>query len=112
MGNFIKKFTSFEQLISTSLIKILYWAGIIGIVLFTLIGMFSGFALEFDAGVTILFTSLIWGAFAILFWRVMCEIYIVLFRMYDRLGNIQKAVGGGPVNEIDSVSDSDSDSDA
>ncbi len=105
MSELITRFTNFEKLISTGLIKFLYWIGLIGIALFTLFGMFSGFSIGFMAGLGTMIMSVVFAIFSIVMWRVMCEIYIVIFGMYDRLGNIQQAVGGGAAKDIDSVSD-------
>ncbi len=105
--DFIKKLASFEDLISTDLIKILYWLGIIGIALMTLTNMFRGFSAGFGAGLGGIIGALVFAGFSVLFWRVICEIYMVVFGIYDRLGNIQKSVGDEPVKDIKSVSDSD-----
>ena len=105
--NFIKKLASFEDLISTSLIKVLYWLGIIGIALTTLLNMFKGFSSGFGAGLGDMITALVFAGFSVLIWRVLCEIFLVVFGILDRLGNIQKSVGNEPVKDIKSVSDSD-----
>lgn len=41
------------------------------------------------------------GVIALIFWRFLCEIYIVIFGMYDRLGDIQTALGAKNASSTD-----------
>lgn len=96
MDGIVKRFMSFEKLIATSLIKVLYWVGVIGIAIGTLIailGAFAGFGQGFAQGVGMLIIAPIGGVVSLIFWRFLCEVYIVIFGMYDRLGNIQDHLG-------------------
>ncbi len=92
MNDIISRFTSFDKLIATSLIKLLYWIGIVFIVLGVLVGALAGFSQGFGNGLVSLIAAPIGGILAIIFWRFLCEIYIVIFGMYDRLGEIQKSL--------------------
>jgi hypothetical protein len=92
MGDIISRFTTFDKLIATSLIKILYWIGIAVIVIGTLFAMFAGFSNGFASGLGSLIAAPIGGVIGLIVWRFLCEIYIVLFGMYDRLGNIEKSL--------------------
>ena len=92
MDGILSRFMTFDKLIATSLIKLLYWIGIVLIGIATVLGMFSGFANGFLSGVGSIIFAPIGGVIAIIFWRFMCEVYIVLFGAYDRLGNIEKAL--------------------
>jgi len=105
MDSIFKRFFSFEKLIATGLIKFIYWVGIIGIGLFVIAAIFGGFSQGFGPGMGSLFGAPLIGAVSLLFWRFICEIYLVIFGIYDRLGNIQTAVGGGPAQDINSISD-------
>ncbi|GJL93338.1 DUF4282 domain-containing protein, partial [Hyphococcus sp.] len=93
MGSIVSRFMNFDKLIATGLIKVFYWIGIVFILLGTLLGMFSGFAQGFMPGIGTIVIAPIGGLIGIIFWRFLCEIYIVIFGMYDRLGNIQDALG-------------------
>ncbi len=96
MDGIVKRFMSFEKLIATSLIKVLYWLGVIGITIGTLIailGAFASFGQGFAQGVGMLIIAPIGGVVSLIFWRFLCEVYIVIFGMYDRLGNIQDSLG-------------------
>jgi uncharacterized protein DUF4282 len=102
MNGIVSRFLTFDKLIATGLIKVFYWIGIVGIALTTLIaflGAFAAFGQSFAAGLGMLIMAPIGGIIAVIFWRFICEVYIVIFGMYDRLGNIQEAVGGGKAKD-------------
>ena len=108
MSGIASRFLSFDKLIATGLIKVLYWIGLVGIGLFTLImifGAFAAFSQGFLQGVGMLIMAPIVGLLSLVFWRFMCEVYLVVFGMYDRLGKIQEAVGGGAPKDINTVAD-------
>ena len=96
MSDLIGRFTSFDKLIATSLVKIFYWIGIVCIVIGALIAAFGGFANGFMTGLGGLVLAPIGGVIAIIFWRFLCEIYIVIFGMYDRLGEISAKLDKRP----------------
>ena len=83
----------FEKFVAPTLIKIVYWIGIVGIVLMTLVGLVGGSMMGAYGGyggggfsiVGAIF-ALIGGAVGLLFWRVICEVWIVIFSINDRLG--------------------------
>ncbi|MBI1364953.1 MAG: DUF4282 domain-containing protein [Alphaproteobacteria bacterium] len=89
MDGIIKRFTSFDKLIATSLIKLLYWIGIVFIAIGVVVGALGAFRAGFMAGVGGIIIAPIAGVIGLIFWRFLCEIYIVLFGMYDRLGDIK-----------------------
>ena len=81
---------NFDTFVAPTLIRIVYWVGIVFIVLGTLMGAVGGGMMAGSYGggfnpLTFLIT-LVGGAAALLFWRVMCEIWIVIFSINDRLG--------------------------
>jgi len=97
MSDFIKRFTGFDKLIATSLIKILYWIGLIGILLSTVIAMLGGLGTMtrgFVMGLGTFVAAPIFSLIGLLFWRFIIEVYIVIFSIHDRLGEIRDKVGG------------------
>ncbi len=88
MNGIIGRFTTFDKLIATSLIKFIYWVGIVVIIVGALFGAFSGFSQGFMTGLGSLVAAPIFAALSLVFWRFICELYIVIFGMYDRLGEI------------------------
>ncbi len=83
----------FDRFIAPALIKIVYWIGLVLIVLGTLTYMFgmsmmSSYGYGGGAGVGTILFGLIGGAAWVLIWRIMCEVWIVIFSINDRLGII------------------------
>ncbi len=74
-------FLTLKRFIAPFLIQIVYWIGLGVLVLGALGSLFAGGFL----GVAIGLVSLVLGA---LVWRVVCEIWIVIFSINDRLGII------------------------
>lgn len=87
---------NFDKFLAPVLIKIVYWIGIVLIVLSTLLGLVGGSMMPmmnsysnyggggFNPLGAVL--ALLFGACALLFWRVVCELWIVIFSINDRLG--------------------------
>lgn len=83
---------SFEKLIAPRLLKVVYWIGLAGIAIFALMSLAGSLTmLQYSAATALgtMILSIIGFGFAVLFWRVMIEIYIVLFGIYERLGEIR-----------------------
>lgn len=81
----------FDRMISVVLIKFAYW---IGLILGTLTAI-GNFFMAFDhygGGIGYAFTVLISWIGGILVWRMVCEGVIVLFSIYERLGDIRTAL--------------------
>jgi hypothetical protein len=86
----------FDKFLAPVLIKFVYWIGIVGIVLMTLGGMFGGGMMMMGGyggyggggGLLAPLFALIFGAVALLVWRVACEVWIVIFSINDRLGTL------------------------
>ena len=86
MGDLVKRFTSFDKMMGTSIIKVLYYIGMVFIALFVGMGMFGALASmgnSFMAGLGGLILTPIMGIVGLLFWRFMCEIYILFFKISD-----------------------------
>jgi hypothetical protein len=88
MGDFL----TFRKLITTQVIQVLFWIGSLVIVIASIGAIANDQALE----------GLLLLAFGLLYLRVVCEVFIVLFRMHDTLLSIKgdtaalpAVVGGG-----------------
>jgi hypothetical protein len=81
---------NFDKFVAPVLIRIVYWIGIVLIVLSTLMAALGGgmMASTYGGGFSVFgsLIALLAGAAALLFWRVMCEVWIVIFSINDRLG--------------------------
>lgn len=92
MPEFIKRFLNFDDLIATTLIKILYWVGLGLIALGILLQLFGAIVMLGRAPLAalgLLVAIPIGAAIAVLIWRFICEMYIVIFGIYERLGEIR-----------------------
>jgi len=90
-------FLSFDKLIGTQLIKFLYFLGMAAIILFGIIGVLGGFS----QGIGAVLGALIATIFLIVFWRFMCEIYMLFFRLSDDVRDIKNHQLGIEANTKD-----------
>jgi hypothetical protein len=97
VGNFL----TFDKLMGSALVKIVYFLGLIGIALGFVGGILSAFGLffvNFGLGLGMLIAVPIGCIFALCFLRFACELYIVLFRMGDDINAMRN--GGGLTQSI------------
>ncbi len=95
--DFIKRFWGFDHLIGSMLIKIVYYIGLVGILLFTLMAMFGGgvmgaFGGEYGGGgpgFLMIIIAPIMGLIYLVFWRFICEMWLLMYLMYNRMGEIR-----------------------
>ncbi|MBI1251583.1 MAG: DUF4282 domain-containing protein [Alphaproteobacteria bacterium] len=99
MDDLVQRFWGFEKLIGPLLVKIMYYFGFGVIVLATLWAMaqtFSDFRFNALSALARLFVTPIVGALVIVFWRFICEMSILAFSVYERLGEIRDRLGAAP----------------
>ncbi len=85
----MKAFFEFEKFLTPSLVKLVYWAGLIAIAVGTMMPIFvlsSGTASDVPLLLIGAIASFIVGS---ILWRVVCEIIILLFRIYERMTEIR-----------------------
>ncbi len=88
----LQYFLTFDKLIGTKLIKILYYIGLVLIALSVLAGVFAGLGAmrhSFFGGLGQIIGMLLGGILGVVFWRFLCEIYMLFFRMSDDLRDIK-----------------------
>ena len=84
---------SFEKNLSLTLIRIVYFLGLCGIALFAIVSAFGSLGVmrySFTAGVGTLLTAILGGGIGVLIWRVICELWMVIFGIYDRIGQVRE----------------------
>lgn len=89
---------SFEKTLSLTLLRLVYGLGLLGIgimVIVTVLGGFSAMRYSAAAGLGTVVLALLGGVVGTLLWRVMCELWMVIFGIYDRLGQIKEQLGPG-----------------
>lgn len=92
--NIVNQFLSFDKLMGQGLVKIVYFLGMIGIligVLFGILGAFGMMTISFVSGLGMLIVAPLGGIIGICFLRFACELYIAIFRMSDDLTAIRSA---------------------
>lgn len=90
----VKRFWGFDHMIGGVLIKVIYYVGLVGIALTTLMAMAGGGGLVGDmlgagGGVLAIILALIGGLIYLVFWRFICELWLLMFLMYNRMGEIR-----------------------
>jgi hypothetical protein len=91
---------TFDRLIGASLIKGLYFIGLVAIALSAIFGIFYGFVMENDS-VLILLGSIIFGPLVAAVWRFICELCLLPFRISDDLRDIRNQKLGSTLSRYD-----------
>lgn len=84
---------SFEKLITVRVTRLIYIVGLVVGVLSGVVGFVNGLSMmNYNAamGLGTAMLSLIGMLAGLLFWRLLCEFGIVVFGIYDRLGDIRE----------------------
>lgn len=100
----LQQFLSFDKLIGTKLIKGLYFLGIAVILLAALKGLLEAIGKmgsSFGSGLGAFIATLLGALVLLVFWRFICEIYLLFFRMSDDLRDIKNHQLGRDANNID-----------
>lgn len=93
MQSIIQRFIGFDRLLGPVLVKIVYYFGaavIVGLagfsVLTALMAVFSG---ALGQGATQLIAAPVIGAVALVYWRFLCELFMLAFLAYERLCEVR-----------------------
>ncbi|MCW0197300.1 DUF4282 domain-containing protein [Sphingopyxis sp.] len=82
----------FDKMVAPTILRIVYWLGLIGIAIACLMSMLGAIRMmSFSAatGLGMLLVAIIALGFGALVWRIVIEIYMVIFSINDRLGEIR-----------------------
>lgn len=93
---------SFEKTLSLTLLRFVYYLGLVGIALAVIVKALGGIGtMRYSAatGLGAVLLSLLGGGLGVLLWRVMCELWMVIFGIYDRLGQIREHLEAPSVRE-------------
>ena len=80
-GNF-QSFLNFDFMITPTIMKIIYIVGSVVIAIFAFVGLFSGQTI-------LAAVSIFGGAFALVMFRMLCEINMLFFKMHESIKQIQ-----------------------
>ena len=93
MGNIVNRFLNFDKMMGTSIIKVLYYIGMVFIafgVIAAMLGALGSMGSSFMGGLIGLIMAPVMGIVGLLFWRFMCEICILFFKISDDVSAIRK----------------------
>lgn len=90
----VKRFWGFDHLIGSALIKIIYYIGLVVILITTVLAMFGGGIMGAltdggGGGFVMFILAPILGVIYLVFWRFICEMWLLMFLMYNRMGEIR-----------------------
>jgi hypothetical protein len=89
----MRRLLSFDILIGPALVKIVYYLGLAVIVAMTGFGMFIALlafgAGNFGSGAMQLLSAPAVGAVVLVYWRFLCELFMLAFLAYERLGEVR-----------------------
>jgi Domain of unknown function (DUF4282) len=93
MQSILGRFLGFDRLLGPALVKIVYYLGaaaILGLIALTmLMGLMAVFAGNLGGGAMQLIAAPAVGAVALVYWRFVCELFMLAFLAFERLGEIR-----------------------
>jgi hypothetical protein len=93
MGSLLRRFLSFDRLIGPRLVKIVYFVGAAMIVLAAAGAVLSAFFAmaggNVGTGLMQLLAAPAVGAVAFVYWRFLCELFMLAFLAYERMGEMR-----------------------
>jgi hypothetical protein len=88
----MEDFVFFRKMITPVIVQILFWIGVIVVVLTGLVTLIAGiFKLSFYW----FLTGILWIILGPLVLRIYAEVTLLVFRIYDRLGEIHDSLKAG-----------------
>jgi hypothetical protein len=93
MPAIFQRFLNFDRLIGPTLVKLVYYVGLAGIVLGAIGVLFAAlmsiFTGNFPQGIVQLIIAPLVATVGLIYWRFMCELFMLAFRGYERLGQVR-----------------------
>lgn len=87
MEGIVGRFLSFEKMMAGSIIKIAYYILLVFVILG---GIVSSFTALMNGQIGLFLMTIVGTLLGILFVRIICEMYIVIFRISDNLAALRK----------------------
>ena len=84
----MEDYLKFRKMITPIIIQIIFWIGVVGVVLWALFLIFSGATTSFGGGRLVL-TGLVVLFLGPIIVRIYCELLILLFQINDTLNEIK-----------------------
>ena len=96
----MERYFSFTEMISTSIIKGLHNIGCLVITLGGIAAVFTGFFGSYNVRFEVVMIGIAILIFGNLLWRLICEAWILFFRIHESLVAIEHNTSGGQDTEI------------
>ncbi|WP_282755053.1 DUF4282 domain-containing protein [Desulfuromonas thiophila] len=87
----LKKMLNFDEMVTPSIIKIIYYISIFAVVLTGLIQLFTGLNSSYGGG-AVVFSGIVTILIGPIVVRIYCELMILLFRIYEKLCEISNTM--------------------
>jgi hypothetical protein len=81
------EYLTFRKMITPIIIQVVFWIGVVLVALFGLWKIFAGATADYRGGPDVLL-GLVIVFLGPLFWRIFCELLVVVFRINDTLTEI------------------------
>lgn len=98
MRAIIQSFLGFDRLIGAALVKLVYYFAAVailvvaaGIVLTGLLAIAGG---NYGAGLMQIVAAPVVGGVALVYWRFVCELFMLAFLTFERLGEVRDLLSG------------------
>jgi ABC-type antimicrobial peptide transport system permease subunit len=85
----LSSFLNFDKFIVPTASKVIYWIGLVGIVLGVLVGIFTALSSPYGGGGMGALLAILGGAVAVVVWRIAVETWMVLFAIHDVLKELR-----------------------
>ncbi|GAN00285.1 hypothetical protein U91I_03950 [alpha proteobacterium U9-1i] len=94
MPSIVKSFLGFDHLIGPGLVKLVYYfAGAIILIMVgagMVVGLFAIAGGNFGQGLVQIIAAPVVGLVALVYWRFICELFMLAFLAYERLGDVRR----------------------
>jgi Domain of unknown function (DUF4282) len=93
MQDLLQRFLGFDRMLGPALVKIVYYFGaalivaLVGLTLF--MGLMAMVAGNIGSGIMQALAAPAVGAVALVYWRFICELFMLAFLSYERMGEIR-----------------------
>jgi Domain of unknown function (DUF4282) len=96
MQSILQRFIGFDRLLGPVLVKFVYYFGIAAIIVMALgallTAIFSLSSGNIGEGATRLIAAPVVAAVSLVYWRFLCELFMLAFRAYERLGEVRDSL--------------------
>lgn len=98
MQSILQRFLGFDRLLGPILVKIVYYVGAAGIVIVAGVGLITGLLAlaggNFGQALMQIVAVPVVAGVGLVYWRFICELFMLAFLAYERLGQVRDAILG------------------